>query len=170
MENEKNLPKRKHPRLRDYDYSLTGAYFVTICTHNKKCTLSRIVGRGLAPAETNEIEYTSLGEIAERQLLALKDRYTHLVIDQYVIMPNHIHAILFLRDDAAGASPRPTLMDIICSFKSLTTRECRKHGFQEKLFQASFHDHIIRDRADLEEHLKYICENPLKWTADPLYV
>ena len=61
-------------------------------------------------------------------------------------------------------------MDIVCTYKSLTTRECRKHGIREKIFQTSFHDHIIRDRRDLEEHVAYICENPLKWTVDPLYV
>ena len=164
------MPKRTHPRLRDYDYSLTGAYFVTICTHNKKCTLSRIVGRGLAPAETNKVEYTLLGEIAEQQLLLLKERYPCLVIDQYVIVPNRIHVIFFLTDEAAGASPRPTIMDVVCAYKSLTTKECRKHGVQGKIFQTSFHDHIIRDRKDLEKHVAYIGENPLKWTSNSLYV
>ena len=71
MDKEKELPKRKHPRLDNYDYSSAGAYFVTICTQNRRCVLSRIVGRGLAPAETTAIEYTSLGEIAEEQLFLL---------------------------------------------------------------------------------------------------
>ena len=108
MDNEKQLPKRKHPRLDNYDYSSAGAYFITICTQNRRCMLSRIVGRGLAPAETTAIEYTSLGEIAEKQLFLLADRYLYLTIDQYVIMPSHIHAILILNGEAAGASPRPT--------------------------------------------------------------
>ena len=96
MGNKIELPKRKHPRLDNYDYSSTGAYFVTICTYNRRCVLSRIVGRGLAPAETTTIEYTSLGEIAEKQLFLLADRYPYLTIDQYVIMPNHIHTIMIL--------------------------------------------------------------------------
>ena len=104
MDKEKELPKRKHPRLDNYDYSSTGAYFVTICTQNRRCVLSRIVGRGLAPAETTAIEYTSLGEIAEKQLFLLADRYPYLTIDQYVIMPNHIHAVLILSGETAGAS------------------------------------------------------------------
>ena len=97
---EHNFPKRKHPRLDHYDYSTTGAYFITICTHSRRCLLSRIVGRGLAPAE---IQYTAYGKIAQEQLLLLEQRYPSLKIDHYVIMPNHIHAILLL-DETAGAS------------------------------------------------------------------
>ena len=71
MNNEKELPKRKHPRLDNYDYSSAGAYFITICTKDRKCVLSRIVGRGLAPAET-KTEYTLFGEIAENNCSRLK--------------------------------------------------------------------------------------------------
>ena len=101
---EIHLTKRKHPRLARYDYSTAGAYFITICTQNRKCLLSHIAGQKLAPAE---IQYTAYGKIAEEQLFLLEKRYPCLKIDQYVIMPNHIHAILLL-DGAAGASPRPT--------------------------------------------------------------
>ena len=116
---ENTLPKRKHPRLKSYNYSTAGAYYITICTHNKQCLLSQIVGRGLAPAE---IQYTACGKIAEEQLFLLERRYPSLTVDQYVIMPNHIHAILIL-SDAAGASPRPTITDVVCAYKSLTTKE-----------------------------------------------
>ena len=169
MDKEKELPKRKHPRLDNYDYSSAGAYFITICTQNRRCVLSRIVGRGLAPAETTAIEYTYLGEIAEKQLFLLADRYPYLTIDQYVIMPNHIHTILILNGERAGACPRPTLTDIVCTYKSLTTRECKKNGFREKLFQTSFYEHIIRSREDYEEIVKYIYENPIRWYYDELY-
>ena len=114
MDNKKELPKRKHPRLDHYDYSSAGAYFVTICTQNRRCVLSRIVGRVLAPAETDGIEYTVFGRIAEEQLLLLEARYPCLSVDRYVIMPNHIHIVLILDGDAAGARPRPTTMDAIC--------------------------------------------------------
>lgn len=166
---EKELPKRKHPRLDNYDYSFTGAYFITICTQNRSCVLSRIVGRGLAPAETEEIEYTLFGRIVLRQLLLLEERYSHLTVDQYVIMPNHIHAVLVLDNETAGASPRPTIMDIVCAYKSLATRECKRNGFEGKLFQTSFHEHIIRGREDYIEIAKYIYENPFRWRYDELY-
>ena len=169
MDKEKELPKRKHPRLDSYDYSSAGAYFVTICTQNRRCVLSRIVGRGLAPAETNGTEYTLFGEIAKKQLSLLEERYPFLAVDQYVIMPNHIHAILILNGDAAGASPHPTIMDAICAYKSLTTRECKKIGLIEKLFQTSFYEHVIRGREDYEEIVKYIHENPTRWYYDELY-
>ena len=169
MDKAKELPQRKHPRLDNYDYSSAGAYFVTICTQNRRCVLSRIVGRRLAPAEASGMEYTSFGKIAEQQLLSLKDRYAYLSVDQYVIMPNHIHVVLILESEAAGASPRPTITDIVCAYKSLTTRECKKNGFDGKLFQTSFYEHIIRGREDYEEIVKYIYENPICWYYDELY-
>ena len=135
MDKEKELPKRKHPRLDNYDYSSAGAYFVTICTQHRRCVLSRIVGRGLAPAETTAIEYTSLGEIAEKQLFLLADRYPYLTIDQYVIMPNHIHAIMILNEEAAGASPRPTLTDIVCTYKSLQHENVKRTDLEKNCFR-----------------------------------
>ena len=164
---EKNYPKRKHPRLPTYDYSTTGAYFVTICTHGKKCLLSRIVGHIAAPAE---IQYTQYGQIAKEQLLALEKRFAGVKIDQYVVMPNHIHMIVIFEDNTAGASPRPTLMDVVCAYKSLTTRACKKAQPIEKLFQTSFYEHVIRGQADYDEIAKYICENPTKWQLDQLYI
>ena len=162
---ENHLLKRKHPRLARYDYSTAGAYFITICTQNRKCLLSYIVGRKLAPAE---IQYTAYGKIAEEQLFLLEKRYPCLKIDQYVIMPNHIHAILLL-DGAAGASPRPTITDVVCAYKSLTTRMCKKVQHIEKLFQTSFYEHVIRGREDYDEIAEYIANNPKRWELDKLY-
>ena len=164
---EKQLPKRKHPRLNNFDYSSAGAYFVTICTWNRRCLLSDIVGRGLAPAD--KVRYTSLGEIAEKQLLLLNERYPSLTVDQYVIMPNHIHIVFMIDNKAAGASPRPTISDIVCAYKSLTMRESGKIGFDGKLFQTSFHEHVVRGYEDYIEIRKYILENPTKWHSDELY-
>ena len=132
--------------------------------------MSRIVGRGLAPAETNHVEYTLFGEIAKKQLFSLEERYSCLSVDQYVIMPNHIHAIFILNGEAARARPRPTIMDIVCAYKSLTTIECKKNGLSDKLFQTSFYEHIIRGREDYDEIRKYIYENPLRWSYDELYI
>ena len=162
---ENSLPRRKHPRLDHYDYSTAGAYFVTICTQNRRCLLSEIVGRGLAPAE---IHYTAYGQIAREQLLSLEQRYPPLKIDQFVIMPNHIHMILLL-EKTAGASPRPTIMDIVCAYKSLTTRECKKVQSIDKLFQASFYERVIRGRKDYHEIAEYIMNNPKQWELDKLY-
>ena len=160
------LAKRKHPRLDHYDYSTAGAYFVTICTQNRRCLLFHVVGRGLAPAAWGLAEY---GKIAEEQLLLIEKRYPSIKIDKYVIMPNHIHFILVIANEAAGASPRPTVMDVVCAYKSLTTRKCKEIKPINKLFQTSFHEHILRGREDYEETVKYIYENPMRWHYDELY-
>ena len=118
------------------------------------------VGRGLAPAG---IELTEYGKIAEQQLILLEQRYSFVKVDRYVIMPDHIHAIIVLGEKTAGASPRPTLMDIVSAYKSLTTRECKRISCIKKLFQTSFYEHIIRDRDDYNACVRYILENPARW-------
>ena len=163
---ETQLPKRKHPRLSQYDYSSDGMYYVTICTHGRRCLLSNVVGRGLAPAA---LQYTVYGEIARRELLALPTRYPFLTVDRFAIMPNHIH-VLFVFDESAGASPRPTLMDIVCAYKSITTAACKKYRPISKLFQDSFYEHIVRGENDYDEIARYIEENPAKWELDELYI
>ena len=115
------LPKRKPTRLKNYDYSTYGYYFVTICSANKKCIFSRIVGQGLGPAENKLSEY---GKIATEELTNLEKRYPALKIDKYVVIPNRIHPIIAILNQPAGASPCPTLSDIICAFKSITTHKC----------------------------------------------
>ena len=162
-----NLPVRKRVRLKNYDYSSEGAYFITICTHNKQCIFSNIVGQGLAPAA---VELSTLGEIANTEILDLENRYKNIKINKYVIMPNHIHAIIIIDTKTAGASPCPTLSDIICAFKSLVTRKCHILNSKQNIWQSSFHDHIIRDEADYLKIWNYIDTNPQKWNEDCFYV
>ena len=163
----RETPERRHPRLREFDYSENGAYFVTVCTVGRRNILSRVdVGRGLAPAAPACVELTKMGQIAREQLLALESRFSNLKIEKYVIMPNHIHILLVLT--AAGASPRPTVPNIIGAYKSLVTRMCNAENGTPgaKIFQSSFHDHIIRDENDFLARWKYIDENPVKWGED----
>ena len=87
-----DLPKRKPTRLKNFDYSQPGAYFVTICTHNKQKILCDIVGTGVLDGPLNKL--SDYGKIAERYILQLNDFYEHLSVDKYVIMPNHIHILL----------------------------------------------------------------------------
>ena len=171
---DKELPKRKSPRLKYFDYSSEGAYFVTICVNNKMHILSEIqnitatgtnhimVGEGLAPPEIS-IKLKHCGRIAKEQLQALEIRYKNITVDDFIIMPDHIHAIIFLNEQTGGASPSPTLNDVICTFKSLTSRICKQQCGIEKIFQRSFFEHIIRDKTDYETRKKYIHENPIRW-------
>ncbi len=112
-----DLPRRKQIRLPEYSYSAPGAYFVTICTQDRKCILSHIaVGEGLAPPETR---VTVIGKCVEEQIHALPQRYPSVTIDKHVIMPNHIHLIVTICEDPGGASPSPTLCDVARVLKSL---------------------------------------------------
>jgi len=157
-------PVRKRTHLKNYDYSSPGCYYVTLCTRNRKQLLSH-VQPGSLPGEV-QIVLTPHGMVAERELKALENRYPDVRIDGYVIMPNHIHALITLTHQAAGASPRPTLMQVIGGFKSLTTRKCAIGPF----FQPSFYEHVIRNEQDYEEKAQYIRNNPVKWSLDELFV
>ena len=103
------LPYRKRNRLEGYDYSAPGAYFVTICTHEKRCILGSVaVGEGLAPPAVN---LTAVGRIVASQIEELPKRYPMLVVENYAVMPNHVHLLLRIvdRDHTGGASPSPTV-------------------------------------------------------------
>ncbi len=177
MDKEKELPKRKSTRLKRYDYRTTGVYFVTICTRDRKQILSEVVktippvtdetgvftvGEGLAPPEYS-VRLKPCGEVAREQLQQIENRFPSVSVKDYVIMPDHIHVILYLRKEAGGASPSPTLDDVICAFKSLTSRACKQRYGIERMFQRSSSDHIVRDRDDYETHRKYVYENPKRW-------
>ena len=186
MDNDKDLPKRKSTRLKNFDYSSAGAYFVTICVRDRMHILSEItVGEGLAPPEIADLTFADktggiavgeglappeitvklkpCGEIVKEQLQLIEIRFQGVTVEDYVIMPDHIHAVIFLRGKAGGASPSPTLDDVICAFKSLTSRSCKQKYGIEKMFQRSFAEHIVRDREDYETRRKYIYENPKRW-------
>ena len=166
MNNENKFPTRKPTRAHGFDYSTPRGYFITVCTEHRRKILSSIVGEGLAPPE---IKLSNYGKIVNDNLLSLEGQYSNLRIDNYVIMPNHIHIIFVLLDEAGGASPSPTISNIICAFKSKCVRDLRKLGFDGKLFQRSFYDHIIRNRQDHEEISRYIYENPINWEKDELF-
>ena len=162
-----DLPKRKRIRLPDYDYSSPGAYFVTICTHEKRCILSDIaVGEGLAPPV---VTLSPIGECVEGQILSLPNRYPMLSIDHYIIMPNHVHLILSIREAAGGASPSPTVFDVVRVLKSMTTRLSRPNLGEHLLWQRSYHEHVIRGERDYQDIWEYIENNPAKWVEDRYY-
>ena len=166
MDKEKDLPKRKSTRLKGFDYSTEGAYFVTICVNDRKPILSEViktaVGEGLAPPEYS-VKLKPCGEAVKEQLQHIENRFPSVSVEDYVIMPDHIHAIIFLHGKAGREAHPPTLNDVICAFKSLTSRECKQKYGIEKIFQRSYAEHIVRNIEDYETRRKYICENPLMW-------
>ena len=174
------LRKRKSNRLKDYDYSETGAYFVTICVKEKHCILSTIVGDGVldVPGKSSnlsgisraEVLLTDIGAIIQNQLEEMRQTYDHILIDSYVIMPNHIHLLLSLREQApAGDSgtsrtPSPTNASIPSFVSCLKRFTNKKAGFD--IWQRSYHDHIIRSEEDDWLHRQYIEQNPQRWAED----
>ena len=154
--------ERKHPRLKEYDYRLPGYYYVTIRTADETVCLSG-VGWGSAPG-TARVTLTKAGRIAQEQLVALEMRYPYVRIDQYVIMPNHIHAIIELKMMQASEK-RVDLMAILCAYKSLATRQLNQvlQSPGKKWFQTSFYETVLRNEVAYRECWRYIDENPTKW-------
>ena len=167
-----SLPKRKHPRLKNYDYSENGAYFITICTKNKAHILSRIipspdVGRDDPGAPPVCVQLTKYGEIVDGYIHSIERAYPHVYVDHSVIMPNHVHLILRIAVPEGGAprSSRPTVSQIIGAFKHLSN-----HDAGRSLWQTSFHDHVIRDKDGYNTIHDYITHNPSNWENDCFYL
>ena len=160
------LPVRKPTRLKDYDYSRGGYYFITICTHKRKNILSDIVGDGVYDIPKTTLSHC--GEIVEKYIQKMNYQYDNVCIDKYVIMPNHIHLILVVNNNGMSRAPSPTNA-IIPKFVSLFKRYCNRE-YDENIFQRSFHDHIIRDENDYIRICEYIENNPLKWAEDCFYI
>ena len=151
------LPKRKQNRLSCFDYSSNGAYVITICTKDKAKILSEICRGGVL--------LRPQGKIVEKELLELEKRYG-IIIDKYCIMPNHVHLIIFIDDyNREEQSPSPTISDIVCAFKSITTKKINEFENLKgrQIWQRSFFDHIIRNEQDLLYERRYIDENPVRW-------
>jgi len=165
---EKDLPKRKPTRWQFYDYNSVGAYFLTICTQDRKQLLSRIVGGDVLDAP-NSFKLLPHGQIADTYIRQLNDFYDNIKIDHYVIMPNHIHMILFVLENGASRTSPPTKQHTAVSqFVSTFKRFCNKE-YGGNIWQRHFHDHIIRNHRDYEKYRQYIYENPMRWRHDELY-
>lgn len=169
---ENKLPKRKNLRLRYFDYSAQGAYFITFCTHNRKNILSHVVG---AIHESPAIQLTAYGTIVDKIINNLPIHFI-LEIAQYVIMPNHIHLIVVITDNddlrAIRESPlhcRSEISKIIGYIKMNTSKEIHRQYGNITIWQRGFHDRIIRNKREYEKIAEYICENPSRWKSDCFY-
>ncbi len=157
-----DYPKRKPTRLKNYDYSSTGVYFITVCTQNKVNYFSDIVISN--PNEPATIQLTRFGKIAEEQIKAINFKYADVDIENYVIMPNHIHMIISIFNE--NEKNNISVTDVVRIFKSLTTRLCK---IGPVIFQRSFYNIIIRNDKDYLRCCNYIANNPSKWEDDGFY-
>jgi putative transposase len=142
-------PERKSPRLRRYDYATAGAYFVTVCARARAC----VFGESL----DDDIRLNRTGQLVKRCWIDLPIHFPGLALDAFIIMPNHLHGIVWL----SRAGHAPPLPVVIGSFKSVASRTAGR-----ALWQRSFYDRVIRDEDELRALRKYVVENPLRWALD----
>jgi REP element-mobilizing transposase RayT len=155
---ELDLPRRKKIRLEAYDYSSCGAYFVTICIANRNTLLWNVGADTIRPHES----LSPYGEIVETAINQIPTHYDNIIVDQYCIMPDHVHMIIFITPSENGRIvSASTLSMVIGSMKRWVSKQI---GFP--IWQKLFNDRIIRNEESYREVWQYIDENPLNRTDD----
>ncbi len=180
MSNDSDKHRRRSIRLRGYDYSRAGTYFVTVCTHDRALLF-----------ENEEVR-----QIAERCWLEIPGHFAGVALDAWVLMPNHLHGVVLIGDEGDEREPqggepkgvqlnaptnrgagrfsrmsphRGTLGVIIRTYKAAVTTSCRKAGYRGFRWQRNYHEHVLRSEADLQRVRRYIGDNPLQWELDEYY-
>ena len=158
------LPKRKPNRLKDFDYSQPNAYFITICTKNKEMLFWENVGASIARPE--DVRLSKYGKIVVEAIEKISKIYPVITVDNYVVMPNHIHLLLQIHSDSSGrAMLAPTISIVIQQMKGYATKKIGR-----SIWQKLFHDHVIRDEKGYLKIWNYIEGNPSKWEEDCFYM
>ncbi|HLF20317.1 MAG TPA: transposase [Bacteroidota bacterium] len=173
MKYNPNNHDRRSTRLKGFDYSQPGKYFVTICTFDRECLFGEIAGQ--------EMRLNEMGKVVQEEWLKTKDVRSNVDLDKFVVMPNHIHGILIIKGVNVGATCRvaPTknnpphslqsgsLGAIIGQFKSVAAKRINRiQGIGVPVWQRGFHDRIIRNEQDLNRFRKYIQDNAANWHED----
>lgn len=157
-------------RLKNWDYTSPSGYFVTICTHLRKPYFGNI--------NNDKMHFSPIGQIVDQEWVKTGSLRESVELNEYVIMPNHVHGIIFLKSFVG--TPRwgvqmsknkgtDSLGLIIGQFKSACTRRIRAEFRSDFAWQARYYDHVIRDQIDLQRIREYIRDNPLKWALDEYY-
>ncbi len=177
--------RRRSIRLRGYDYAHAGAYFVTICTRNRTCLFGDLVDGAMRLNEAGIIVQATWG--------GLPDHYGNVRLDAFVVMPNHVHAVIVLTGGVqphltAGAAPGPAATETVDGPAPVDAIPPRQHGLPEvvrgfktfsarsinvsrdlhghPVWQRNYYEHIIRDEDDLNRIRQYIIDNPMQWAFD----
>ena len=161
------MKQRKRNRLKEFDYSQTGYYFITICTHNMINFFGNVID--------GNMKLNLYGDIVRNKLTLLQNSYPYVELDELVIMPNHIHAILiidnFVKNVRTGRDlslpiKTKSLSELVGVFKTISSKEIHNSGLSEFKWQRSFYDRVIRNEKELFQIRKYIMQNPLKWEIE----
>ena len=149
--------RRRSIRWQGYDYRSSGAYFVTICTHDRSFLL----------------DHPALRQAVETIWEALPERFPFVRLDEFVIMPNHVHFVLWIGHVEEGEKTGLSLGEVVGAFKSLTARawlqwvQAHIPAQSARLWQRNYHEHVIRDEEELSRIRQYIRDNPSRWGDDP---
>ena len=165
----KVLPIRKSNRLKDFDYSTDGAYFITIGTQNGEHLLGKLVGDD-AHIVPPSIMLSDFGLVAQKYINNINVLYEHVSVDKYIIMPNHIHMIVVIKRNLENGTmwaSSPTNAGVPKTIRSLKVLVSKEIGFS--LWQRSYHEHIIRSEDDYNRIWQYIDDNPAHWAVDEYY-
>ena len=173
-----DLPDRRSHRLAGRDYSQPGSYFITICVQGRRNLLGEVNG--------DRTILSPLGLLVERELLLVpRRRAPWILLGEYIVMPNHVHAILHnrrgdaaihrkVRSEQRASDPTARLEAmsagaIVGALKAGVTREARRHGWigSDSIWQRDYHDHVIRNPEAARRISAYIRNNPLHWSLDP---
>jgi len=174
---------RRSIRLQGYDYSQPGAYFITLCTQNRECLFGGILN--------GEIRLNEFGKIAHQCWLEIPQHFPHVQLDEFVVMPNHIHGIIVLNNIVVGVQnieplqqnieplqnqnayqhiiPR-SIGSIIRGFKIGVTKNFRQNTDIYVVWQRNYYEHMIRNEVELNRIRQYIIDNPKKWRTDENYI
>jgi putative transposase len=156
---------RRSIRLKGFDYSRSAVYFITICVQNRECLFGTI--------SQDRMLLSDAGKMVSAEWLTLHRRFPAIILDEFVVMPNHFHGIIYI---SPNSIENPTLGKIIGAFKSIVNNNyidgVKNQGwapFDKRLWQRNYYEHIVRDDSALEKIQRYIQDNPLTWQADSLY-
>ena len=174
------IHRRRSLRLKGYDYTHVGAYFVTIVTQGRLCLFGEIVGK--------KMRLNEAGEMVCRFWEALPQRFPTIEIGMFVVMPNHLHGIVVIKNRAttrvapteimeggvdAPITDRFALGDVIGAYKSLTTveytrgvKQMKWSPFHKRLWQRNYYEHVVRHDESLQQLQQYILDNPDQWAFD----
>ncbi|MBC7234050.1 MAG: transposase [Chloroflexi bacterium] len=196
MKYDPDLQRRRSIRLKGYDYSQSGAYFVTICVQDRTCLFGEVIN--------GEMRLNEWGQVVQAAWQDLPNHLSHVQLDEFVVMPNHVHGIIMITDDAdhvgagskptlragskptprAGLEPAPTTTTTVCTdadtrkrhglpeivrqFKTFSARRINecRHTPGSPVWQRNYYEHVIRDEEDLQRIRQYIVDNPANWAKD----
>ncbi len=168
MKFDKGKHHRRSIRLKNYDYSQGGAYFVTICTFNKECLLGNILDA--------KVQLSEIGKVVADYWRWLGQQYDYIYLDEWILMPNHLHGIIVITGQCkGGARTAPTKGDkrkplgrLIGAFKTVSAKRINdmRKSVAAPVWQRNYYEHIIRNEMKLNSIREYIVNNPFKWDED----